>query len=133
MSRIKTCVSLYSLQNEYMTKNMSLEDIFRFMQENSVDGVEILPDQMMHGTPHPSEETLAEWDRLCRGYGIKPVIADVFLNTNLYDNRTLTKKECVSLLIEEIKLAHRLGMNMIRLVSMTPAFVLEPLLPYCEK
>lgn len=92
MSRIKTCVSLYSLQNEYMTKNMSLEDIFRFMQENSVDGVEILPDQMMHGTPHPSEETLAEWDRLCRGYGIKPVIADVFLNTNLYDNRTLTKK-----------------------------------------
>lgn len=133
MSRIKTCVSLYSLQNEYMWKRMTLEDIFRFLHENAVDGVEFLPDQMMHGAPHPSEETLEEWDRLCRDYQIRPVIADVFLNTNLYDNRELTKKECVDLLIDEIKLAHRLGMKMIRLVSMTPAFVLEPLLPYCEK
>ena len=133
MSKIKTCVSLYSLQNEYMTKQMSLEDIFRFLHENSVDGVEFLPDQMMHGAPHPSEETLKEWDRLCETYQIKPVIADVFLNTNLYNNRELTKKECVDLLIDEIKLAHRLGMKLIRLVSMTPAFVLEPLLPYCEK
>lgn len=133
MSRIKTCVSLYSLQNEYMTKKMSLEDIFRFMQENSVDGVEFLPDQMMHGAPHPTEETVADWHRMCREYGVKPVIADVFLNTNLYQNRELTKKECVDLLIDEIKLAHALGMKMIRLVSMTPAFVLEPLLPYCEK
>lgn len=133
MSRIKTCVSLYSLQNEYMTKKMSLADIFKFMHDNSVDGVEFLPDQMMHGTPHPSEETLAEWDRLCETYKITPVISDVFLNTNLYENRELTKKECVDLLIDEIKLAHRLGMKQIRLVSMTPAYVLEPLLPYCER
>ena len=133
MSKIKTCLSLYSLQNEYMTKRMTLEDIFRFMKDNSIEGVEFLPDQMMHGAPHPSEENLENWDRLCREYGVKPVIADVFLNTNLYKNRELTKKECVDLLIDEIRLAHRLGMKMIRLVSMTPAFVLEPLLPYCEK
>lgn len=133
MNKIKTCVSLYSLQNEYMYKRMSLEDIFRFMHENHVEGVEFLPDQMMHGAPEPEEETLKEWDRLCETYQIQPVIADVFLNTNLYENRTLTKKECVQLLVKEIKLAHRLGMKLIRLVSFTPAFVLEPLLPYCEK
>lgn len=133
MSKIKTCVSLYSLQNEYMTKKMSLEDMFRFLYDNNVEGVEFLPDQMMHGAPKPSEETLENWDRLCETYHITPVCADVFLNTNLYMNRELTKKECVNLLIDEIKLAHRLGMKMIRLVSMTPAFVLEPLLPYCEK
>lgn len=133
MSRIKTCVSLYSLQNEYMAKKMSLEDIFRFMKENNVDGVEILPDQMIHGAPHPKEETLENWNGLCEKYGIKPVIADVFLNTNLYKNRELTKKECVDLLIDEIKLADQMGIRIIRLVSMTPAFVLEPILPYCEK
>ena len=133
MSTIKTCVSLYSLQSEYMNRRMSLEDMFAFLHENRVEGVEFLPDQMMHGAPEPSDETLEEWDRLCRTYQIKPVIADVFLNTNLYDNRTLTKKECVNLLIKEIRLANRLGMHMIRLVSFTPAFVLEPLLPYCEK
>lgn len=133
MSRIKTCVSLYSLQSEYMYRRMSLEDIFAFLHENNVDGVEILPDQMIKGAPHPSEETLAQWDSLCEKYQIKPVIADIFLNTNLYENRELTKKECVDLLIEELKLANRMGMKMVRLVSMTPSFVLEPLLPYCEK
>lgn len=133
MSRIKTCVSLYSLQSEYMYKRMSLEDIFAFLHENNVDGVEILPDQMIKDAPHPSEETLAQWDALCEKYQIKPVISDIFLNTNLYENRELTKKECVDLLVEELKLANRMGMKMVRLVSMTPSFVLEPLLPYCEK
>lgn len=132
MSSIKTCVSLYSLQNEYMNHRMSLEDIFKFMQENEVDGIEILPDQMIHGAPHPMEETIKQWDGLCEKYHVKPVISDVFLNTNLYNNRELTKKECVDLLVDEIKLAHRMGMKMIRLVSMTPGYVLEPLLPYCE-
>ena len=133
MSKIKTCVSLYSLQDEYLNKRMSLEDIFKFLAANSVEGIEFLPDQMMHNAPHPSEETLAEWDRLVSTYKMKPVIADVFLNTNLYKNRELTKKECVDLLIEEIKLANRLGIKLIRLVSMVPSFVIEPLLPYCEK
>ena len=133
MSTIKTCVSLYSLQSEYMNKRMSMEDMFAFLHENNVDGIEFLPDQMMHGAPEPDEETIKEWNQLCERYQIRPVIADVFLNTNLYENRTLTKKECVNLLIKEIWLANRLGMHMIRLVSFTPAFVLEPLLPYCEK
>lgn len=130
---IKTCVSLYSLQDEYLNKRMNLEEMLAFLQENEVRGFEILPDQMLHGTPHPSEETLAEWDRLMKNCPIKPVCADVFLNTNLYQNRTLTKRECIDLLIEEIKLANRLGIRLIRLVSMVPGFVVEPLLPYAEK
>ncbi|WP_161979973.1 sugar phosphate isomerase/epimerase family protein [Streptococcus sp. S784/96/1] len=130
---IKTAVSLYSLQDEFMNGRMSLEDIMAFLDEQGVEGFEILPDQMLHGTPNPSEETLAEWDRIMAKTKAKPVCADVFLNTNLYKNRTLTQKECVDLLMEEIKLANRLGFKLIRLVSMVPAFVIKPLLPYCEK
>lgn len=133
MSQIKTCVSLYSLQYEYLNKRMSLEDIFRFLSENGVDGVEVLPDQMIKGAPEPDENTVQNWKNLCEKYSMKPVIADVFCNTNLYKNRTLTKKECVKLLEKEIIQAHDLGMNLVRLVSFTPAFVLEPLLPVCEK
>lgn len=133
MSKIKTCVSLYSLQDEYLNKRMSLEDIFKFLANNSVEGIELLPDQMMHNAPHPSEKTLVEWDELVKNYKMKPVVADVFLNSNLYKNRELTPKECVELLIEEIKLADRLGIRLIRLVSMVPAFIIEPLLPYAEK
>jgi len=116
-----------------MHKRMSLEDIFKFLADNDVQGIEILPDQSIHGTPNPSEKDLENWDRLVAKYNMKPVCADVFLNTNLYHNRTLTRRECIDLLISEIKLANRLGFNLIRLVSMVPDFVIEPLLPYAEK
>ena len=133
MSKIKTCVSLYSLQDEYLNKRMNLRDILEFVKENEAEGFEILPDQMIHGAPEPSEETFAAWDKMIAETGVKPVVADVFLNTNLYWNRTLTPKECVELLQKEIKMTARLGIHLIRLVSMTPAFVLEPLIPTLEK
>lgn len=133
MSKIKTAVSLYSLQDEYLNKRMNLEEMMQFLQENHVEGVEILPDQMIKKAPYPENTTVEEWHRLVEQYHVKPVIADVFLNSNLYKNRTLTKKECIQLLIDEIKQAHQLGFKMIRLVSMVPYWVCEPLLPYCEK
>lgn len=130
---IKTAVSLYSLQDEFMHGRMSLEAIMAYLDEHEVQGFEILPDQMLHGTPYPTEETLAEWDRMMAKTQSKPVCADVFLNTNLYSNRTLTEKECIDLLADEIRLASRLGFKLIRLVSMVPSFVIEPLLTYAEK
>lgn len=133
MARIKTCVSLYSLQDEYLNKRMSLRDIMNFVKENEVEGIEILPDQMLKGAPNLSKKTVKEWNDLIAETGLKPVIADVFLNTNLYKNRTLTKRECIDLLIKEIIQADKLGIHLIRLVSMVPYWVLEPLLPYCKK
>ncbi|MBZ4670793.1 MAG: sugar phosphate isomerase [Oscillospiraceae bacterium] len=131
--KIKTCVSLYSLQDEYLNKRMSLGDIMHFVKDNNAEGIEILPDQMLKGSPDISDDVLAEWNRLIAETGLTPVITDVFLNTNLYKNRKLTKKECIDLLIKEIKLANKLGVHLIRLVSMIPYWVLKPLLPYCEK
>lgn len=133
MTGIKTCVSLYSLQDEYLRGRMSLDDIMHFVKEQGAEGVEILPDQMIPGAPYPSQETLEHWHQLVKDTGLKPVIADVFLNTNLYKNRTLTKKECIKLLVAEIRQAHDMGIHLIRLVSMVPYWVCEPLLAYCEK
>ena len=133
MGKIRTSVSLYSLQYEYLNKKMTLEDIMHFVKDLGADGVEILPDQMIPGSPAPSRETLAAWKHIVDETGLSLACADVFLNTNLYKNRTLTKRECVDLLAQEIKNAHELGFHLIRLVSMTPAWVCEPLLPVCEK
>lgn len=133
MSRIKTCVSLYSLQDEYLNHRMDLADCMRYVKECGAQGVEILPDQMIKGTPEPSEEALEQWRSSLKETGLTPVISDVFLNTNLYKNRTLTHKECIDLLVKEIRLADRMGIRLIRLVSMVPWWVLEPLLPYCEQ
>ena len=130
---IKTCVSLYSLQDEYLNHRMDLEQILRYVKECGAQGVELLPDQMLHGTPNPPQEQIDLWNRLIAETGLTPVCDDVFLNTNLYKNRTLTHRESIDLLIDEIKLAHKLGFHLIRLVSMVPWWVQEPLLPYCEK
>lgn len=133
MSRIKTCVSLYSLQYQFMTGKMNLEDIFQYLKTLGVEGLELLPDQMLHGTPTPTEETYREWNRLVEKYGLALACDDVFLNTTLYHNRELTKRECVALIKQEIEMAHRLGFQVIRLVSMVPAWILEPVLPTAEK
>lgn len=133
MSRIKTAVSLYSFQDEYLNKRMNLKDLMFLLKEHNVEGVEILPDQMIKNAPYPNQAEVDHWHELLEQTGVKPVIADVFLNSNLYNNRLLTKKECIDLLIAEIKQANQLGMRMIRLVSMVPYWVCEPLLPYCEE
>lgn len=133
MSRIKSSVSLYSLQYEYLNKRMDLADIVRFVKEKGAEGIEILPDQMLKDAPHISDDTVMYWNSLLKETGLKPVAADVFLNTNLYKNRTLTKRECIGLLVDEIKQAARLGIHLIRLVSMVPCWVIEPLLPYCKE
>ncbi len=130
---IKTCVSLYSLQDEYLNHRMDLAACMRYAKECGAEGVEILPDQMLKGTPHPSDAELNKWFDALKETGLAPVIADVFLNSNLYKNRTLTRKECIDMLVEEIKLANKMGLHLIRLVSMVPYWVLEPLLPYCEQ
>lgn len=133
MTEIKRSVSLYSLQYAYLHGKYNLRQLFELLADLEVKGVELIPDQMIRNTPNPSQEDIDEWVNLCQEFDIKPVIADVFLNTNLYHNRTLTPDECIDLLKKEIVMCSKLGFNKIRLVSMVPAFVIEPLLPYCEK
>ncbi len=133
MSQIKRAVSLYSLQDKYARGIMTLEDLFSFLVDIGVEGVEFITDQMMQGTPYPSEGSLKNWDRLIEKYNLKPVCNDIFINTKLYKNRVLTTKESVKMLVDEIKLANRLGFDLIRLVSMTPPEIIEPALSTAEK
>jgi len=129
MSKIKRSISMYSLQDQYARGKMNLEDIFQYLNELNA-GLELISDQMIKGTPDPSKEYLAEWDRLVSVYRPTLVCNDVFINTCLYKNRTLTLKESTDLLIKEIKLTSRLGFPMLRMVSNTPAGIIEPALPY---
>jgi len=130
---IKSSVSLYSLQYNYLQGKMNLDQIIRFVKDLGADGIEILPDQMLHGTPEPNEETYAMWDGLMKKYNIGLACDDVFLNTNLYKNRDLTRRESIDLIKKEIIMANRLGFKTIRLVSCVPHWILEPCLETAEK
>lgn len=129
---IKTSVSLYSLQDKYVTGKMKLEDMFKFLSEID-SGMELISDQMIKGAANASDETLEAWDRLREKYPVDLVCNDIFINTTLYPNRVLTCREGAKLLEDEIKLAHRLGFKLVRLVSKTPVDMVEMALPCAEK
>ncbi len=130
---IKSSVSLYSLQYQYLRGDMNLDQIIGYVMSLGADGIELLPDQMLKGTPTPTEETYREWDKLMEKHHPGLACDDVFLNTNLYKNRELTRRECIDLIKKEILMANRLGFKIIRLVSMVPAWILEPCLETAEK
>ena len=75
---IKASVSLYSLQYQYLQGKMNLEEIIAFVKSLGSDGIELLPDQMLHGTPEPTEETYRMWNALIKKYGIGLACDDVF-------------------------------------------------------
>ncbi len=134
MSKIKRAVTLYSLQDQYARKKMTLDEIVGFVKNDlGAEGIEVIPDQMIPGSPHPSEETLKEWDRIIEKYGIDPFCAGIYCNDKLYKNRLLTIRESAENLKDGIRLAHRLGCNMIKVVSTTRTGVVEAALPEAEK
>ncbi|GHV42145.1 xylose isomerase [Spirochaetia bacterium] len=133
MAQVKRAVSLYSYQDEYCRKRMSLNDIFDDLDTMGVEGVEFISDQMLKGTPFPSAEELAQWDKVTGSHKVKPICNDVFINMTLFNNRVLRKKEAVASLENDIHLAKRLGFPLIRLVSLTPPDIVEACLECAEK
>lgn len=132
MSNIKRSVSMYSFQDQFARGKWKLEDIFSYLVDVGAD-MEFISDQMMHQTPNPTKETLENWDELLKKYPVKPVCNDIFINTNLFRNRTLTKKESIQALKKEIELAKRLGFPLIRLVSLTPSEIIEPVYDFAKE
>lgn len=130
---IKRGVSLYSYQEEYCFGKLSLEDCLAVTGKMGIEGVEIIGDQMIHGSPFPPDEFYEKWTAWLGTYNMTPVCSDIFINTNLYKNRNLTDRESIQALIAEIKHASRLGCRVIRLVSNTPAHIVGRCLPCAEK
>jgi sugar phosphate isomerase/epimerase len=112
---------------------MDLDQIIGYVKGLGTNGIEILPDQMLHGTPNPEPEEIERFRSLVKKHNVELACDDVFLNTNLFKNRNLTKRESIDLIKQEIVLANKLGFRTIRLVSCVPDYVLEPCLEMAER
>lgn len=132
VSNIKRAVSMYGLQDAYARGRLDLGGVLRFVTDLGA-GVELISDQMIKGAPHPSAETLAEWDRLVAELQPDLVCNDIFVNSTLYKNRVLRPDEQLALLKADLELSHRLGFRMVRPVSDTDADVIEAALPTAER
>lgn len=133
MTSIKRGVSLYSLQDAYGRGGLGLEGVISAVESMGAQGIEILSDEMIRGAQDASEETLTQWDAIMERHPLERVSNDIFINSTLYRNRILTVEEQIESLKKDLRLAHRLGFHLVRLVSRTDPRVIRPCLPLAEK
>jgi sugar phosphate isomerase/epimerase len=130
---VKRGVSLYSFQEEYFLRTLTLEDCIRVAGEIGARGIEIIPEQSIPGFPHLSDEFVDTWFSWMEKYETTPVATDLFLDTKLHTDRWLTLEEQVASVHRDIDIAVRLGARIIRAIINTPPEVMEGAAPYAEE
>jgi sugar phosphate isomerase/epimerase len=130
---IKRGVSLYSFQEEYFLRTLSLEDCIRVAGEIGARGIEIIPEQSIPGFPTLTDDFVETWFDWMEKYGTTPVATDLFLDTKLHPDRWLTVDEQIASVHRDIDLAVRLGARIIRAIINTPPEVMEGAAPYAEE
>lgn len=109
----KPGVSIYSYSGEYGV-SMDLEDCLADMYDMGAHGLEILANSHIPMYPEVTEEWLDQWFCLLERYEIVPVEYGHWIDSRLYRGRALTLKESCERLIQDIKIAHKLGFTVMR-------------------
>jgi sugar phosphate isomerase/epimerase len=130
---IKRGVSLYSFQEEYFLRKMTLEDLLATTARLGIQGVEIIGDQMIPNYPNVSDSFFDQWHAWLEKYQLTPTCLDMFLDWNKYKGRVMTDDEKVQSILKDIQCANRLGCTVIRVITHTEPKILERLAPDAEK
>lgn len=130
---IKRGVSLYSFQEEFFLRKMTLEDCVAACAKLGARGVETIAEQMMPGFPQLSDAFYEQWHEWMAKYQVTPTCHDLFLDVKKYKGRLMTDAEMLASMIRDIKHAHRLGCKVIRVIVNTPPHIMEQAAPYAEQ
>lgn len=132
VSAIKRGVSLYSYQEEFFLRTMSLEDCIAHAASIGALGIEVIPEQSMTGHPHIPDDQIAQWRAWMEQYGTTTSATDLFLDTKRHRDRWLSHEEQVASVRSDIDLAVRLGAPVIRAIINTPPEVMRDAAPYAR-
>ncbi len=136
-AQLKRGVTLYSYQEEFYTRAMTLEDCLAEMAAIGAEGLELLPEQMVPGYPDPSQSWVDEWFRMLAKYNVKPACMDTFVDTTVGGHRNMSTQEAIDVLISHLRLAQRLGFRSIRPttgpVPDAAIEMIERAIPHAEK
>lgn len=130
---IKRGVSLYSYQEEYFLRKMSLEDCIAASAKLGAFGIESIAEQMMPGFPKLSDAFYEQWHGWMDKYGTTPTCHDMFLDVKKYKGRLFTEDEMLESVIRDLKHANRLGCTVMRCIVTTPPEIMAKAAPYAEQ
>lgn len=130
---IKRGVSLYSFQEEFFLRKLTLEECIAACSRMGAYGVETIAEQMMPGFPKLSDAFYDQWHGWMAKYGTTPTCHDMFLDTKKFKGRLMTDDEMLASVIRDLKHANRLGCTVIRVIVNTPPHIMELAAPYAEQ
>jgi sugar phosphate isomerase/epimerase len=131
--KIKRGVATYSYQEDFLVKQMSVEDMFREMSDIGAYGFECLAEMMIPDFPSPSNAFIDQWHGWVDEYQLVPCAYTQFIDSMRTKHHVLTVEEGVQTMLRDIRLAKLLGIPKIRCLIGTPVDILEATLPYLEK
>lgn len=131
---VKRGVSLYSYQQAYFLRELTLEQCIAEAAEIGALGIESFAEQMMPGFPDISdafyEETWPEW---METYGTYSTSHVMMLEIKRWPDRLLDADEQLENMIRDIRHAGRLGCEVVRVQVFTPAELIERSIPYAAE
>ncbi len=132
-SNIKRAVSLYSYQEEFFLRKMTLEDCIAAAAAAGATGIELIGEQSVAGCPKlPSDAFVDQWFGWMDKYGVTPVAHDMFLDYNKKKGHYWSDDEAIESFKQDIRFAHKLGFKVIRvIVNVTPE-IIEKVIPFAE-
>ena len=134
-SKIQYGVSLYSYQDEFFRRDMTLRDCIEAVADMGATGIEILPEEMIRDCFHIDERFLDQWFGWMDEFGTVPVAVDGFCDENgiwKKCGKSVTLEDKIMVQRRYIDLAKKLGCRYIR--SQTRDMeLLRALVPYAEE
>ena len=130
---IRRGVSLYSYQDEYFLRKLTLEQCIAEAASIGASGIETIAEQMMPGFPHLPDAFYGQWHRWMEQYGATPTCHDAFLDTRLHQDRLLTEQESIDSMVRDLEHARKLGCSLIRVLVSVPPDLVEKCIPHAER
>lgn len=130
---MKMSISLYSFAREYFDRKYTLEQCIAKAAEIGYQGIEIIGPQMIDNYPFPTEQFYSDWHRWMEQYQVVPVCLDVFNEYMVLKTRKMTDEEQCRQLRRDIKIAHRMGIPIVRVMNLYTPEHLEACIPDAEK
>jgi Xylose isomerase-like TIM barrel len=131
--KIKRGVALYSYQEEYFMRTMSVEDCLRQMSDIGAYRIELLAEMMVPDFPNPSKAWVDQWHGWVDKYHLVPTCYTQFIDTMRTKTHNLSLEEGVQTMLRDIRLAKKLGIPKVRALVGTPVDILEATIPHLEK
>lgn len=130
---IQRGVSLYSFQEEMFLGQMTVDDCLSFAASIGANGIEILPEQNMPTFPDITDAEIEAWKEMAARHGCHFTCYDMFLDTKVRKDRSMTDDEQVESIVRDLKLANRLGIRNMRVLVFVRPDILGRCVPYAEE